>query len=198
GKEKYILDIGGSSFWKVFFPFLFWIFPLKVYKVNDENLIKEIVAPTVEQKGVGWQTAFVAAISLGGGSLLYPYVKYMDMKISPLISAILILIIFLIIVSFFLYVNIIYGNKLKQHLNLKQYPKKRLWIRPDSKQHFLFILYSYLLLVGLTVLFLGGSIQQPNGFMFFAGSIVLFMAIGLSLITIKVGDTTIKFKEDSE
>ena len=70
GKEKYILDIGGSSFWKMFFSFLFWIFPLKVYKVNDENLIKEIVAPTVEQKGVGWQTAFVAAISLGGGGLL--------------------------------------------------------------------------------------------------------------------------------
>lgn len=35
--KLYILDMG-KSFWKILFPFLFWIFPSAIYKVNNVEI----------------------------------------------------------------------------------------------------------------------------------------------------------------
>ena len=197
GKERYILEMGGSSFWRIFFPLLYWLIPVNVYKINDDELIEEIVSPYIKQKSVGLQGVLGGVVALGLGNLLYPLVEYLDLKITPLTSSIIIVVIFLLAVAFFFYSNILCGRKLRQDIDLGQYPKEKLWIRPQTKGYFVFILYFYLLLIGLTVLFLGGSIQMPNGFMFFAGSLVLFLALGVSIVTIKVGDTTVRFKRNA-
>jgi len=42
--ERYILDMG-KSFWKVIFPFSYWILPNTAYKVNDYEIIEKIQAP---------------------------------------------------------------------------------------------------------------------------------------------------------
>src|SRR5699024_76344 len=179
GKEKYILDLGASSFWKILFPFFLWDFPLDVYKVTDEKLMKKIVVPDVERESASGEKDYIAAISLVAGGLLYSYIHYLDMKSTSFISSFFILGILLLIVCFYVYVNIIFGKNLRQHLNLRQYPKVKLRMLPHSKQQFKYIICSYIFLIGLAVLFLGGSIWQPNAFMFFAGGIVLFMALGL-------------------
>lgn len=39
--KLYILDMG-KSFWKILFPFLFWIFPSAIYKVNNVEVVEKL------------------------------------------------------------------------------------------------------------------------------------------------------------
>lgn len=198
GEERYILDMGGSSFWRILFPFLYWLLPVNVYKVNDDELIDKIVSPYIQQKsGIGLGL-LGGIIALGLGGLLYPLVNFLDVEITPVTSSIIISIIVLLVISFYFYSNIRCGRKLQQDIQLDHYPKEKLRIRPESKKYCINLLYFYLLFMGLTVLFLGGSIQMPNGFMFFAGGLVLFLALGVSIVTIRVGKTTVRFKGNTK
>lgn len=194
GKETYILDMGGSSFWRILFPFMYWLLPVNVYKVNDDELIDEIVSPYIPQKSAVGLGLLGGIVALGLGSSLYPLVYYLDVEITPIISSVIIGAIVLLITSFYFYANIRCGRKLEQDIQLAHYPKEKLRIRPESKKYCRNILYFYFLFVSLTVLFLGVTIQKPNGFMFFAGGLVLFLALGVSIVTIRVGKTTVKFK----
>lgn len=101
GEERYILDMGGSSFWRILFPLLYWIIPVNVYKVDDNELLEKIVTPYIEQKGIGWQLALGSFVPLGLGNLLYPLVEYFNMEITPLTSIIIIAIIFFLLIDFF-------------------------------------------------------------------------------------------------
>lgn len=194
GEERYILDMGGSSFWRVLVPIFYWLLPLNVYKVNDDELIDEIVSPYIQQKSVVGLGSLGGIVAIGLGGLLYPLVYLLDIEITPVTSSVIIGVVVLLVISFYFYANIRCGRKLRQDIQLDHYPKEKLRIRPESKEYCIDILCFYLLLMGLTVLFLGGSIQTPNGFMFFAGGLVLFLAFGVSIVTIRVGKTTVRFK----
>src|SRR5699024_1105647 len=85
GKEKYILDLGGSSFWKILFPFFLWYFPLDAYKVTYEKLMKKIVVPDVERERASGEKGYLAGIALVAGGLIYSYIHYLDMKTTPCI-----------------------------------------------------------------------------------------------------------------
>ena len=196
GEDRYILDMGGSSFWRILIPFMYWLLPVNVYKVNDDELIDEIVSPYIPQKSAVGLGLLGGIVALGLGGFLYPLVYYLDVEITPITSSVIIGAIVLLVTSFYLYANIRCGKKLEQDIQLAHYPKEKLRIRPESKKYCMNILYFYFLFVSLTVLFLGVTIQTPNGFMFFAGGLVLFLALGVSIVTIRVGKTTVRFKEN--
>lgn len=44
GDEHYILDME-QSIWPIFIPFLFWIIPQRMYKV-DAKIVKQLKTPT--------------------------------------------------------------------------------------------------------------------------------------------------------
>lgn len=196
GNESYILDMGGSSLWKIFFPLLYWMFPLNVYKVDDDKVIDEIVSPSIEQQGVGSLTLFGTAISLTLGNLIYPFVKYLDIEITSTTSAIIMFFMFLLIIAFFFYSNKLLGKKIQRHIDLEKFPKEKLLVRPASKKHFILLFFYYLFTVALCVGFITAVIQIPNGFMYFASSMVLFMTLGVSFATVRPGETSVRFKKD--
>lgn len=193
--EHYILDIGGRSFWKIIFPFFHWILPTTVYKVNDHELIEKIVSPDIKQKSVGWQSVLGGVLALGLSRLLQPFVDYLDIKSTPFINSIIVSIVILLVLSFFLYVNMRSGKKLNESIHLDRYPKVKLWIRPHSTKYFFHMFFAYFFSLALTVLFLAGFIQLPNGLILFAGTLLLFILFAINFIIIKVGDTTVRFKE---
>lgn len=196
-EEKYILDMG-KCFWKILFPFSFWIFPNTAYKVNDNKIIENIIVPETKPKATEWNGLLAGAIGLVLANLIYPLINYLDIESTPLISSIIVAFVFLITLSVFFYINIRSKISLSKAIDLFQYSKKRLWIRPQSSKHFLFILLVYFLSLGLTVLFLGSFVQVANAFILFAGMFFMFMLIGSSYITIGVGDTTVRFKDDKK
>ncbi len=197
GNESFILDMGGSSLWKVIFPLLYWMFPLDVYKVDDDEVIDKIVSPSTEQQGVGLPALFGAAISLTLGNLIYPFVDLLDIEITSMTSAIITILIFLLILAFFFYSNKLLGRKLQQHINLEEFPKEKLLVRPVSKKYFIQLFLYYLFAIAACVVVIAAVIQIPNGFMFFAASIIFFMTLGISFVTVRPGETTVRFKNST-
>lgn len=195
GQDTYILDIGGSSLWRIIFPLFYWILPVNVYKVNDEKLINKVLAPYVKKKRVGWQGFFGGIVALGLGNLIYPSIEYLNISITPLTSITILLVIFLLIIGLFYYSNILCGRKLRQHIHLEKHRKEKLWIRPNSKGYCIDILVFYFLMVTFTVFSIGASLQTPNGFLFVGYTVFLFISLAIGIITIKVGDTTVRFKD---
>lgn len=47
-EEQYVLDME-QSFWKIIFPFLFWMLPSTVYKVEDPFILEQLKKPNKEK-----------------------------------------------------------------------------------------------------------------------------------------------------
>lgn len=194
GEEKYILDMG-RPFWKNLFPLFYWMYPNKVYEVNNEAMEK-IGMSEVEGENTGWQSGLTGVFALILGNLLYPLIHYFNVAITPLISSVCVVIALVFVLTFFMYMNFKSGKKLSKVINLSQFSKKRLWIRPQSYRNFFFVLFSYILTLWLTFMSWGGFIQLANVFILFAGMLFFSLLLLSSFMTVGVGETTVKFKDD--
>lgn len=71
-EEKYILDLG-QSFWNVLFPFLFWMLPISVFKVDDPEIWRGLKEPQSKQSNIGISVIlFVGGLSVLLGQHLIP------------------------------------------------------------------------------------------------------------------------------
>src|SRR5699024_2720766 len=59
GDSHYIIDMG-SPFWKIIFPFFSWIFSHRIYKVDDEDIAKQLKTPPKEKAGFSANVAYGA------------------------------------------------------------------------------------------------------------------------------------------
>lgn len=105
--EYYILDME-RSFWKIIFPFLFFLIPSPIFKVEDQDIVERLKTKKKEKMGSS------LAISLGGiayaiGILLAPLTSYFDISSSPLVNVILLTPVLLIVG--FLYFSISRNHK---------------------------------------------------------------------------------------
>ncbi|MCR1836238.1 DUF443 domain-containing protein [Oceanobacillus caeni] len=104
-EQSYILDMG-RPFWKILFPFFYWILPQTAYKVNDHELIEKIKTPEVKQKKSGGEGVLAGLIGVFLANLLQPLVNFFDVESSPVVNSIIVAIVFFIVVSIYLYINI--------------------------------------------------------------------------------------------
>ena len=195
-EQNYILDMGGWSFWKILFPFAYWISPNTVYKIGDGELIEKIIVPEVKSKPTGGNVLLASVIGIILANLLQPLISLFDIEGTPLGNAIIVGIVFFITLGVFFYINIINKVKLAQLIDLNQYVKQRLWIRPHPIKHFIFIMFSYLFLLVCIIFIWGRFIQIANTVILLIGMMILFCIFITSLITIGVGDTKVRFKAD--
>jgi len=196
-EQSYILDMG-RPFWKILFPFFYWILPNTAYKVNDRELIEKVKAPEVKQNKTAGEGALAGLIGVLLANLLQPLVNFFDIESSPVVNSIIVAIVFLIVLSVYFYINIRSKKSLSKVVALKQHSSVRLWIRPQSWKHFSFIAFSYLLFMGLTILGLGSFIQFPNTFILFGGMFFLFASLFISILVFALGDNKVVFKDDKK
>lgn len=194
--KRYILDMGGISLWRMFFPFFYWIFPIHAYKVNDDELLEKIRSPHVEEEKVGRLGFIMGIIVFSFSGTIYSIVKKFDMSITSFTSAIILVFTFLLVIAFYLYVNILCGRKLRQHMKLEEFPREKIWVHPDSIQHLIMTILFYLLMTGISAGIIVGTVQYPNGFMLFGSTFLLFLLLGLGFAMIRVGSTNIRFKNE--
>jgi uncharacterized membrane protein (TIGR01218 family) len=195
--ERYILDMG-KSFWKILFPFFYWILPNTAYKVNNQEVIDKIRAPEVKQKTAVRDGLFAGIIGVILANLLHPMVSFFDIPSIPLVNAIVVLIVALLILSVFIFINMRSKKNLYRMVKLEHYTTKQLWIRPQSSKNFFYILFFYFFGLGSIILVWGGFIQLANALILFAGMIFMFFLLFLSALTVPVGDTSVKFKGDKK
>ncbi|MFD1335878.1 DUF443 family protein [Oceanobacillus iheyensis] len=193
--EKYIIDMG-HSFWKILIPFLYWILPHTAYKVDDNNIIKKLEAPEVRQiKGI-WDGMLAGGIGVLLANLLQPLVNYFEIPTTPLVNLIIVSIAFMLILTVFFYINFKFQKRLCRIVNLEHYSEQHLWIRPRSYKHFFSVVLIYLICSVFTVFPFIGFILEGNAFILFVGIFFLFFLLLFSSLTVPVGQTTLKFKED--
>lgn len=194
--DTYVLDMG-KAFWKILFPFSFWIFPNTAYQVNDREIIKKIIVPDTRQKITAWQGLLAGVAGLFLANLLKPLVSYFNIESTLFLSAVVVAFVFIITVLVVYYIHIKSRNSLLSKVDLQQFSVKRLWIRPQSFKHFFFILLTYSLSLSFIILCWGGFIYLANAFILFAGALFLLLLILSSYLTVGVGDTTVKFTTDN-
>lgn len=192
-KQTFVLDMG-NALWKIIFPLLFWILPNPVYKVHND-IVEKLKSPEIEQPKIGGASVIAGIFVMMLANLLRPLGNYFNLPSNYIGNTIIVIILVLLVWSFYFYINNRSKKSIYHLINLDRYPKKKIWIRPQSFKHFFFILGSYLFLMGMTTLFLGGFIQLPNTLLLIAGIIAFFLSLLFSLLTVALGDNKVSFKK---
>ncbi|MEJ9317287.1 DUF443 family protein, partial [Halalkalibacterium halodurans] len=132
--DTYILDMS-QSIWKIVFPFLTWIIPLTIYKVDGEEINKKLQFSTKDQKKNNISILLTAGIGIALGNLLTALTDYFYIQSTVLVNSIIAGIVMGIIIV----VRFVLSNRNKNNFYQRVAPnvlsKERIWIRPKSFKH---------------------------------------------------------------
>lgn len=191
--EYYILDVE-QSFWEIIFPFLFWMLPSPVFKVEDQTIVEQLKAPKTEKRG-GTFLVFLGIFAFVLGKLLTPLMDYFEIRSSPLVDILLFIIALILVTS--LYYSI--SNKRKKRLydivQLETCQQYELWIRPASTKQIFKLLVFYTMFFVLTVLGFVIYFLSGNLMMLIIDSGLLFSLLFGIRIPAEEGHTKVKFKD---
>jgi len=185
----------GDHCGKLYSLLFFWLFSNMMYEVNDQEIIEKLKTPEIEQTKTRGDTILAGTVAIILANLLRPLGDYLHLPSNQLINTIIVMIVILLVWSFYFYMNNRSKRSLYRVVNLDKYSKKRLWIRPQSCKHFFFILFYYLLFLGVAILGLGTFIQYPNAVALITGMFILFFSMLFSLLTVALGNIKVKFKD---
>jgi len=190
--ETYIMDLE-RSFWKIIFPFFFWLLPNFVFKVEDQALVEQLQTEKMERVGVSGRASIIG-IAYAGGVFLSPLMNYFNVPMSPLVN-IALLILALILVGL-LYFNFSHNRKKKLYdvVELEALPRNKLRIRPSSIKQVIDVLFSYMFLLAICVFFFLGYIETRNIMLLIITSGLLLGFLMINRKAIKEGTATVKFK----
>lgn len=191
-EKTYILDLG-LSFWKILFPFFFWALPNPVFKIENQDIVKKLKVPKVEQPTKGSSGVLGASIAVLLATLLRPIMDYFDIHSSPFVNSIIATIVVILMFLLFFYISDKNKKNLYRITKLEKLSKERLWIGPKSVKHFFQVLFYYLFCMGFIVLGFALFIEFGNALvLFFTVLFMLFLLI-ISIMTVRGGKTTVKF-----
>ncbi|MGY0691188.1 DUF443 family protein [Virgibacillus sp. FSP13] len=193
--QTYILDLG-KSIWKVLFPFLFWMSPNTVFRVENNEIVEKLKVPSVKQVNTGGHGWIGGGIAVLIANLLSPLMDYFDIQSSPSVNSIIVMITVILLISLRLYIRHINKRNLFQVVNLEKLSTERLWIRPKPVKHFSLVLGMYLFFLAFVVLLFVAFIEYPNVLILLITMMLLLFVLFASCITVAVGSTTVKFRDD--
>ena len=192
--ETYIMDIE-SPFWKIIFPFLFWLFPNRIFKVEKRSVIQRLKTEKMKGKG-GSFYILVTGISYTGAMLLVPLMDYFTASMSLLLKIMLLIFAIILVIILYLLVSRYRKRKLYNTLDFDVLPQSKLWIRPSLIGHFVNVAFSYIFLLGFTVFMFAGYIETENIMMLAISSLVLFGSFTVNRKVVREGNITVKLKID--
>lgn len=192
-EETYIMDIE-SSFWKITFPLFFWLLPNNIFKVGDQALVEQLQTEKVERKGFAG-TVSIAGISYAGGISLAPLMEYFNIPMSPLVNIALMLFSIILVGLGYYLLSRNRKQKLYNVIELETFPKSKLWIRPSSMKHFLYVLFAYIFLLALDLSMFLAYVASKNVMVLIIASGFLLLFLITNRKTVREGNATVKVKE---
>lgn len=193
--ETYILDLGNRIF-NILFPFLIWLVPNPVYRVEEDEIVEKLKTPEVHQVNTGGVGLFGGGIAVLIANLIRPLTDYFNIQSSTIVNSVIVVVAVLLLLSLRIYLNKLNQNNINNVINLEVLSKKQLWIKPESTKYFFFIFSSYLFLLIFTVVGFYSFIKFPNVLILFSIIVFLFLLLFISSITVTVNTTEIKFKSN--
>lgn len=191
--EHYILDME-RSFLSTIFPFLFWMFPSTVFKVEDLNIVEQLKEPKREKVDSSWLT-FLGGLAYVLGILLTPLMDYFNIPSSILVNTIMLVFVLILVALLYLSISSNRKRKLNNIVKLEELQKNLLRIRPSSIKQIFKVLVVYTWFLGLSLLGFVAYIQTGNIMVLIIGSGLFFILLLVSRITVEEGHTTVRFKD---
>ncbi|MDY7221482.1 DUF443 domain-containing protein [Halalkalibacterium halodurans] len=192
--NTYILDMS-QSIWKIVFPFLTWIIPLTIYKVDGEEINKKLQFSTKEQKKNNISILLIAGIGIALGNLLTALTDYFYIQSTMVVNSIIAGIVMGIIIA----VRCVLSNRNKKNFYQRVAPKilsrERIWIRPKSFKHFIQALFGYIFFLVFFIAMFVLFITDGNIMLIISATIFALALSVIDVLYVVEGHTTVKFKK---
>lgn len=190
--QQYILDME-QSFWKVIFPFLFWMFPCKVFKVEEQAIVNQLRESKREKTKS-------SILTLGGfayfiGILLAPLMDYFNISITFTVSLILLIMLLILVATLYLFISHKHKKQLYDVVELETLEIEKLWVRPNSVKHVFKLVLSYIFLLVFVLLGFGLHFETGNIMMLLLGVGLWFVLLSAIRVTVQKGYTIVRFKD---
>ncbi|WP_269410510.1 DUF443 family protein [Lentibacillus daqui] len=138
---------------------------------------------------------FTIGISYALGMLLAPLMDYFDISMPPLVNIAILLIALIFVPLLYVSISRSHEKKLYNAVELEALFKSKIRIQPSSIKHFLNVLFSYIVLLGVSVFFFFAYVETQNVIVLVAASLILFLLLLTNRKTIKEGNVAVKIKE---
>ncbi|WP_419893667.1 DUF443 family protein [Oceanobacillus kimchii] len=191
--EHYILDME-RSFWKIIFPFLFWMLPSTVFKVDDPDIVKQLKTE-VKEKSAGSLAVSLGGIAYAIGILLAPLMGYFNIISTSLVNIIVLIFVLFMVAFLYFSINRKRKEKLENVIKLETLSKHVLWVLPSSIKHVFKFLVAYIFLLVFELLGFLAYIQTDNVMVLIIASGLLFILLPINRVTVEEGYTTVRFKD---
>ncbi|GLO65776.1 DUF443 family protein [Oceanobacillus kimchii] len=191
--EHYILDME-RSFWKIIFPFLFWMLPSTVFKVDDPDIVKQLKTE-VKEKSAGSLAVSLGGIAYAIGILLAPIMGYFEIEISLLVNSILLILALILLAFLYFSISNKRKKKLESIIKLETLPKNVLRIRPNSTNLVFKLVAAYTFLLGFVLFLFSGFIYSRNIMLLIIASGLLFLLLLSNRVTVDQGHITVRFTD---
>ncbi|BAC13292.1 hypothetical conserved protein [Oceanobacillus iheyensis HTE831] len=195
--HTYILDLG-KSFWKIIFPFLIWILPNPLYKIENKEIVEKLKTPEVHQTNTGGQGLIGGGIAVLIANLLRPLTDYFNIQSSTMVNSVIVIVAILLLLSLRLYINHLNKKNLYRVIEAEKLTPDKVLISPKPIKHFFLILGMYLFFLAFTILLFIAFIQIPNILILLITMSLWFLVLFTNSITIAVGNTRVKFISKTE
>ncbi|WP_416150196.1 DUF443 family protein [Salipaludibacillus sp. HK11] len=187
-----------QSIWKILFPFLTWILPHTIYKVDEKELNQKIQLVGMKQPKNNVSILVTGGIGISLGTFLTALTDYFYIQSTIVVNSI---IAGIVLVTFIL-VGFVLSNRNKHNFYQLIAPiapnllsKERIWIRPKSFKHFIYTLSMYIFFLVFFIAMFVLFITDGNIMLIISATV---FGLGLSVVNVVfVGDgpTTVKFKK---
>lgn len=193
--KQYIVD-AGRHFWNILFPFFHWIFPNRVFKVDDPNIIEKLKSPETKRTNTGNAGTLGAGIGIALSTLvLEPLSNYLKLPSTPLVNAVILMIVLMFMSLLYVTLKTTLKKNLYHVVNLDELSTDILWIRPRSIMFFFRVVFAYVFFMGCTALLFWLFIAYPDVIMLIMILVCLLLLSMISFTPIPLGYITVKFKD---
>ncbi|MDE5415228.1 DUF443 family protein [Alkalihalobacterium chitinilyticum] len=191
--NTYIIDLS-QSIWKIIFPFLTWVIPNKIYKVDEGEISKLQVLGKDKSKNT-IPILLTAGIGIFLGNLLTVLTDYLELGSTPVFNVALSGIVIILLFGLRSYLSNLNKQKFYNVITLDKTLQERIWINPKSLKHFMQCFFYYVFSLGISLLFFLVFIQDGNLVPLIVATTFLLTMLVANAMTVLEGSTTVKFKK---
>lgn len=192
--KTYIMDIE-NSFLKIIFPFLFWLFPNPVYRVEDQIIVEQLQTEKMKRKKVDSMTAGLG-FSYAGGMALVPLADYFDIPMTPLTKTLVMVFSIILVGLLYFHLSRKAQKTMSSVVNLETLTIEKLRIRPSSIKHFSFVVFSYIVLILFVCFWFLSYMSFGNILILIVASATIYLFLITNRKTIREGVATMIIIKD--
>src|SRR5699024_8659724 len=191
--RHYLIDMD-QPFWIFLCPFIYWLLPHKVYRIDNERTVERIKAARVASAKTGASPLAMGGISVALANVVNLILSYFDLGTPKMINIGILVVSILLFTIFRVYISKKNRNSLEREIVYEKLPIEKLRIWPTSIKHILLTFSSYLLFLFCTIVGAYAFIVEGNIFYFLMFSIMIIFFFITNVFVVSMEDFKVKFQ----